>query len=206
MESPWLSNMFRQTIKQRVSMFLQGPQSTSAFWLIMNFDPFFLLYGETVVLFSFFCFGVFPGSARAWTMFAQLKHLQTSVHPMPPTTHRHFELQRLSFHDLWLAFGSPTPLLFCPTPHLQPLFRLFFYHHNFTGIACLFAIVTSTRVGTRVVHFVVRAFTRNTENIWNWLIFLIYYLFVTVILTWNFWNDETMSRINTMVFDKVSTS
>ena len=149
MESPWLSNMFRQTIKQSVSMFLQGPQSTSAFWLITNFDPFFLLYGETVVLFSFFRFGVFPGSARAWTMFAQLKHLQTSVHPMPPTTHRHFELRRLSFHDLWLAFGSPTPLLFCPTPHLQPLFRLFFIITTSLELHVFFAIVTSTRVGTR---------------------------------------------------------
>ena len=126
MESPWLSITSRQTIKQSVSMFLHGPQSTSAFWLIMNFDPFFLLYGETVALFRFFRFGDFPGSARAWTMFPQLKHLQTSVHPMPPATHGHFDLRRLSWHDLWLAFGSPSPLLFCPTPHLQPLFRLFF--------------------------------------------------------------------------------
>ena len=109
-------------------------------------------------------------------------------------------------------FSVPFALLSnsAPTASLQTLF----YLHNFIGIARIFAIVTSTRAGTRVVHFVARAFTRNTENIWNWLIFLVFTasascflrLFVTVILTWNFWNDETMSRINTMVFDKVSTS
>ena len=119
-----------------------------------------------------------------------------------------------TWHDLWLAFGSPAPLLFCPTPQLRPLFRLSFYHHSFIGIACGFAIVKYTRAGTRVVLFVVRAFTRNTENIWNGLTFVVFTagtscflrLIITMIRTWNFWNDETMSRITAMVFDKVSTS
>ena len=98
-------------------------------------------------------------------------------------------------------FSGPFALLSnsAPTASLQTIF----YHHNFIGIACTFAIVTSTRAGRRLVHFVARAFTRNTENL-NGLIWL--RLFVTVVLTWNFWNDETMSRINTVVFDKVSTS
>ena len=105
-----------------------SPRSTIhlRIWSIMNFDPFFLLYGETVAQFRFFRFWVFPWSVRASTMFPQLKHLQTSVHPKPPATHEHLDSGRPSWYDLWLAFGSPAPLLFCPTPHLQPLFRLFF--------------------------------------------------------------------------------
>ena len=78
-------------------------------------------------------------------------------------------------------FSGPFALLSnsAPTASLQTIF----YHHNFIGIACIFAIVTSTRAGRRLVHFVARAFTRNTENM-NGLIWL--RLFVTVVLTWNF--------------------
>ena len=41
-----------------------------------------------------------------------------------------------------------------------------FYHYNFIGTGMYFCnnIVTSTQAGTRVVHFVAQAFTRNTEN------------------------------------------
>ena len=72
MKSPWLSNTSRQTIKQSVSMFLHGPQSTSAFWLIMNFDPFFLLYGETVALFRLFRFVC----AHTWPTYRRVGTLQ----------------------------------------------------------------------------------------------------------------------------------
>ena len=91
MESPWLSNTSRQTIKQSVSMFLHGPLSNLHFDL-HELWPLFLLYGETVALLRFFRFRVFPGSARALTMFPQLKHLRTSVHPKPPATHGQFGL------------------------------------------------------------------------------------------------------------------
>ena len=130
--------------------------------------PLFLLYGETVALLRFFSFRVFPGSARALTMFPQLKHLRTSVHPKPPATHGHFGL--CSFVQLRTYSLSSD---------------------SFLPSQLHFEIVTSTRAGTRVVYFVARAFTRNTENIRNWLIFLVFTasascflrLFVTVILS-----------------------
>ena len=90
----------------------------------MIFHPFF--HGETVALFRFFRFRGFSRVSSSLKKFPQLKHLQASVHPMPPATHEHLYLRRPSWHDLWLAFSSLAPLLFFPSPHLQPLFRLFF--------------------------------------------------------------------------------
>ena len=74
----------------------------------MIFHPFF--HGETVALFRFFRFRGFSRVSSSLKKFPQLKHLQASVHPMPPATHEH--LRRPSWHDLWLAFSSLAPLLF----------------------------------------------------------------------------------------------
>ena len=77
----------------------------------MIFHPFF--HGETVALFRFFRFRGFSRVSSSLKKFSQLKHLQASVHLMPPATHEHLYLRRPSWHDF-------------PSPHLQPLFRLFF--------------------------------------------------------------------------------
>ena len=62
---------------------------------------------------------------------------------------------------LWVSGSFSFSSNSAPTASLHTLF----YHYNFIGSGCVFAIVTSTQASTRVVHFVARAFTRNTENV-----------------------------------------
>ena len=62
---------------------------------------------------------------------------------------------------LWVSGSFSFLSNSAPTASLHTLF----YHYNFIGSGCVFAIVTSTQASTRVVHFVARAFTRNTENV-----------------------------------------
>ena len=181
---PWLSNTSWQTIKQSVSMFLQGPLSTSTL-TYQTATPFSSCMERRSPYFACFLFGVFPVSARAWIMFPQSKHLQTSVHPMPPATHGHFDLRRPSWHDLWLNLHVGLRLLF-----------------SFVQLrkGCIFAIVTSTQAGTGVLQFVARAFNirkflKRTYLSCFYRKCILFRLFIAVIFTWNFWNKETMPKL-----------
>ena len=181
MESPWLSNTSRQTIKQSVSMFLHGSLSNLHFDLSWTMTL-FLLYGETVALLRFFRFRVFPGSAQALTMFPQLKHLPTSVHPKPPATHGHFGL--CSFVQLRTYSLSSDSFL----PSQLHWNCMYFWNCNIytsgykSGLLCGTGIYQKHRKYPKLTYFscfyskciLFPSLVRHSHS-----------------LTWNFWNMNT---------------
>ena len=144
--------------------------------------PLFLLYGETVALLRFFRFRVFPGSARALTMFPQLKHLRTSVHPKPPATHGHFGL--CSFVQLRTYSLSSDSFL----PSQLHWNCMYFWNCNIytsgykSGLLCGTGIYQKHRKYPKLTYFscfyskciLFPSLVRHSHS-----------------LTWNFWNMNT---------------
>ena len=150
---------------------------------IMNCDPFFLLYGETVALFRFFSFW---GFSRVSSSLNNVSTTETSadIGASYATSYT---------WTLWLGETVLTRLVSCMW--VSGSFGSFVQLRKWVYF-CSCNIYTS---GYKIGPLCGTGIYQNISQTDLSFLFLpqvhLFRLFVTVIFTWNFWNEETMSKL-----------